>query len=608
MSLSFVALALPVVYALGRRLFGARSATAGITILAVNAITIQIAQLALPLAFVLLLSSVLSLAFVAAIDRGSPQAVAGYAVVAGLGLFAAPSAAVVTLMAHAAAVVLLRRASYRSIVAGTIVAALGAATAAFVATATGYQVLDLSGGACGVILPDGPGRSAGIIRGANLLVLLGLAAAGSLAVLKLPRTGSAGERTTMIALPLLGIPLAMAAATAFVAPSSSCLAFVVALPGLALLVGFAIIALHSRPAQTMTVLAVLLIGAAGLYRWYGAPFDDWRGAAAYIGKLGTPSDAAIVFPPENDAALRPHLGAGPELRDAPPTAELAAALADSVASVDGRLWILLGSDASSNDLASLKLLEGGLRKNFQKQPVEGIGRTSVILWQPVGWNARHQCWLGDYEPGHDWTALQGVPGSFRRIMDPVHQGTFAGSFTLHPGDLASGGERAEMVRDIRWHAGGEMWQRWSIYLPSDSFWVEPGGEVIVTQWHDNEPSGGTPPVLVTIQNRDGANYVGLAVRGGDQQSAKGISWLVGEAPANRWIDLQLHVKWSASPDGLVEFWLDGTQMLSEKVPTIFTGKGVYLKQGIYRSPAAEVSTLYQDATVVAPTEAGLACP
>jgi hypothetical protein len=79
-------------------------------------------------------------------------------------------------------------------------------------------------------------------------------------------------------------------------------------------------------------------------------------------------------------------------------------------------------------------------------------------------------------------------------------------------------------------------------------------------------------------------------------------WDAGQAMLDRWIDLEMHVKWSVDSNGLVEFWMNGARLLSEHIPTIFKGKYVYLKQGNYRHPYAETSSLLIDETILASTQ------
>ena len=247
----------------------------------------------------------------------------------------------------------------------------------------------------------------------------------------------------------------------------------------------------------------------------------------------------------------------------------------------------------------------------RKRLVTSLGIGALLLASTgiaAGSSARLGCWNGGFENGGEWAAYQGALGSFSLVTDPVRQGSFAGGYTLHPGDRVADGQRAEWIRSGSYGEGDEVWLEWSLYLPSSEFRIVSGSYVIFTQWHDTEPASGSPPVLAVVENDHGRNYVTLRVRGGNQATAVGRSWRLAEAPMDSWIDLKMHVRWSPVDAGLLEFWMDDELEFSQSTPTIFFGKRVYLKQGNYRSPADVVSTLYEDGTVVAEDEDDLRCP
>jgi hypothetical protein len=79
------------------------------------------------------------------------------------------------------------------------------------------------------------------------------------------------------------------------------------------------------------------------------------------------------------------------------------------------------------------------------------------------------------------------------------------------------------------------------------------------------------------------------------------TWALGKLRFGRWHDFVFHVKWSPDPaKGLVEMWIDGKHVLPPShAATLYSGQGVYLKQGLDRGRARGTAVIYNDGTVVA---------
>ena len=73
-------------------------------------------------------------------------------------------------------------------------------------------------------------------------------------------------------------------------------------------------------------------------------------------------------------------------------------------------------------------------------------------------------------------------------------------------------------------------------------------------------------------------------------------WNLGPLTRGRWLTFVFHVRWSPNRnDGFVEVWRNGKKVLPlKRIPTIFAGHNVYVKQGLYRGHANWTSTIYHD--------------
>jgi hypothetical protein len=232
---------------------------------------------------------------------------------------------------------------------------------------------------------------------------------------------------------------------------------------------------------------------------------------------------------------------------------------------------------------------------------------------PVG-VANASCWRGDYEPGTRWdrVEMQGLPKKANgptRVTKPVRQGRYSAGFTVLSGGASQTAQRIEVVRTQHFVEGTDTWMAWSIYLPRGQFRIDPGRDVVITEWVDNPPPYLGPPEIQTlIRNIGGANRIALAARGGNEQELTDREWTFGPIPEDQWVDLALHVRWASTDEGLIEFWIDGQKVLAKQTPTIYQKRAVYLRQGISREASTITSTVYEDATVVSAEESGLSCP
>ena len=199
---------------------------------------------------------------------------------------------------------------------------------------------------------------------------------------------------------------------------------------------------------------------------------------------------------------------------------------------------------------------------------------------------------------------------FSKITSPVRDGTYAGKFTVEPGDRAPGGERAEMVmwKPYYWNGkdigyGNDFYYAWSTYLPSPG-WQNANTWQLFWQAHTANYKG-SPEVSLMLGSDD---ILFLGKNNGVKDDVNlGIT-----LSKNVWHDFIVHVKWTKDATGVVEVWHKlSTESNFEKLHTktgyktaqtlnSVWGSGeesIRTQFGIYRSAinGAPTSTIYNDA-------------
>jgi hypothetical protein len=208
----------------------------------------------------------------------------------------------------------------------------------------------------------------------------------------------------------------------------------------------------------------------------------------------------------------------------------------------------------------------------------------------------------NYETGNfrQWTGLQALPGRARIIRSPVRQGRFAARFVVRPGDdpISAAGERAEVYALTNEGEGVESWWAWSTRFPV-TFRANPGGWNMFTQWH-HTGSVCPPPVQFTVDRDAGPAMLRLLVRGGrlDLRTCEASyerEWHFARLRRARWFDFRFHVRWSADPRvGFVEVRVNRRWRVRSAAATLYTGQGVYVKQGFYRGPGSTSTAVIHD--------------
>ena len=212
-------------------------------------------------------------------------------------------------------------------------------------------------------------------------------------------------------------------------------------------------------------------------------------------------------------------------------------------------------------------------------------------------------WRGDFESNDllQWTRLDGLASRLTIVPSPVRQGSFALRVELRSGDLASNGNRNELVHNVSETEGMDRYYAWSTMFDA-SYPIENKWQVF-TQWHHSGCCG-SPPLEFNVNGQT----LGL-----ERNPPPGTGPTVGvwSTPLVRgvWHDFVLHVIWSSNPDlGFIELWYDGQKVIDGKpLQTLFPGMVNYLKQGLYRdSSISAVGVVYHDGMTIGTTLADVA--
>ena len=206
-------------------------------------------------------------------------------------------------------------------------------------------------------------------------------------------------------------------------------------------------------------------------------------------------------------------------------------------------------------------------------------------------------WRGDYETGDfsqwDCGVQEKVAGRASIVTSPVRQGKYAARYEVRPGDTnvagSGNGERTEALSCRSPQDGEEQWWGWSTMFASD-FSASKSTWNSFTQWHNSGTSGGTLGFVVVGKELRFQSF------GGNPSSPAFRSCKIADRTNGKWYDFVFHVKWSSSANvGFAEVWVNGTKVVElMNTPTLYTGQGVYPKQGYYRQGQPNVGVIYYD--------------
>jgi mannosyltransferase len=290
----------PVLYALGGRLFGARTGLVAAFLLALNASHIRYAQEARGYSFAVFFVTLASLFFVRFVQRPAHRDWLGYVAAATLAIYSHFFAALV-IAAHAVSLLWLprREVPWKGLVAAGL--AVGG-------SCLPLMLFALGSGDAGQIAWVKPPDAWNVLQvlwvlagmGAEVTIYLVLACVALAAGL---RTGGRGRsfQTWRYALPgvWLVLPLVLALVLSTVKPILVDRYLLVSLPAFVLLAAVGILGLPAGWRGRGAALAgVIVLAVCGIVLYQTAfRKEDWRGVSAYLVEHARPDDALLFYPP-----------------------------------------------------------------------------------------------------------------------------------------------------------------------------------------------------------------------------------------------------------------------------------------------------------------------
>jgi mannosyltransferase len=285
----------PLVVALGRRLFGDVEGLVAGLLFVLNAFLLQYAQTARAYTLVVLLVVASLYFFVAELERPTRASAVGLVATSSLAIYAHYFAAFVLLVEFATVIAVRRRGAFTRrwlVIAGVVVAAC--VPELFAAMSAGETPISW--------IPT-PSAAAPInflstLSGGVLLaiVLGGLACYAGFLALRSPPGSGARWQTGFVAALLL-VPILLSFAVSFISPIFYPRYLIVTVPAVVLIAATGLVRLPRRWLAVALGLLVIGLSVGAVVDWYDAPAQaDNRAVASYIVGHTQPGDGYITFP------------------------------------------------------------------------------------------------------------------------------------------------------------------------------------------------------------------------------------------------------------------------------------------------------------------------
>jgi uncharacterized membrane protein len=293
-------LSIPVMYAVGRRIFGRDLGILAALFLALNACAVSVSQEARAYSFVVLLTLLSTYLFVQLIELPTQGAAFAYALVAALTCYfhyfgvLVPAAHFVVLLGLPA-----HRRTWRMLLpAAAIIAVLGAPILWLIhAQDTGHiswvqtpSLLEFYH--LGAFLAADSGKAVGAVLLAVDLALVGV----FLKNLKSIWSGDLeGRWRYLLVASLVFTPIVLTLLVSLVRPAFYHRFLVICLPGWVLMTALGAQQLRSRSWRTAAIVGVCVLSLVSVAILYRRVQEDWRGAVNYLIAVGRPGDRVLYY-------------------------------------------------------------------------------------------------------------------------------------------------------------------------------------------------------------------------------------------------------------------------------------------------------------------------
>jgi len=200
------------------------------------------------------------------------------------------------------------------------------------------------------------------------------------------------------------------------------------------------------------------------------------------------------------------------------------------------------------------------------------------FWRPGG--AGH----GRYVP-----EAVSITDQYRRSGESCVRLTTEEGAIIQDGGDGNFTERAELDSGKHPFLNNQVWYKYSLLIPEHFPVIDT--RLVISQIKQSGVSVGP---LVAQRFRNGRHY--LTVRELSGRSKKQIKFELPELTTERWHDFAIQVYFSEEKDGIVNFWMDGKQVVSFHGKTAHKrGKNeFYHKMGMYRDQVDVPMTIYFD--------------
>jgi len=195
--------------------------------------------------------------------------------------------------------------------------------------------------------------------------------------------------------------------------------------------------------------------------------------------------------------------------------------------------------------------------------------------------------------GPVWQLQRVRPDALTFVPDPTGAGRRVLAVTLRTGDLAQAGGRTEPAElseanDVHLPTGTPVWYGFFLYVPSDFPIVD--RRLVVGQWkQDCGNCAADHSPAIANRYRSGVFSITIDHAGGRQTLFEERADMRG-----RWHQLVYHIRLTPGPEGVLQAWLDGRQVVDYRGPLGFEDDrdSVYFKLGLYRDTFDQPMTLY----------------